>query len=303
MKHAGRIALLGVIFFTAGVGAGAADDVVIEHGKTRVTQSDLRRSIAQTVPDRQQALVYADRRRLSQHAGNFFTVRKLAEMAQERGLTEDELWRVEEARMRTLSQLQLDHMVEQVPQPAYEDLARETYRAYPERFHTDEAVRVEHVLVSAKERGEDEARKLAQKVLELARSGRDFGELVSEYSEDPSASKNGGDLGFFTKNQFVKPFEDAAFSLTEQGELAGPIATPFGFHVIQFVARRDAGLLPFEEIKESLIAAERDAFRTRTVNEIIEKIANLDGVKTNYEALMMLHKPIDRSNRAEPAQR
>lgn len=279
-----------------------ADEIVIEQGNTKVTQSDLRRSIEAMVPARQLGVFYADRRRLSQHAGNFFTVRKLAEMAQERTLSEDELWRVEEARARALSQAQLDYMVSQAPQPDFEKLALETYRAYPERFHSDEAVRVAHVLIGTKDRAEEAAQLRAQEVYELAKSGRDFAELVAEYSDDPSSVRNGGDLGFFSRNKMVKPFEEAAFGLAAEGEITGPIQSPFGFHIIKFIDRREAGLRPFEEIKESLIAAERDAFRTRVVNEIVEKIANLDGVKTNYEALMSLHRPIERGGKAERAQ-
>lgn len=270
-----------------------ADDVVIEHGRTKVTQSDLRRSIEATIPARQIGVFYADRRRLSQHAGNFFAVRKLAEMAEERGLTDEEQWRADEARARALSQIQLEYLVNQRQQPDYEQLAVETYRAHPERYHSQESVRVEHVLVGTRERSEEEAEARANEVYELAHSDRDFRELVAEYSDDPSAAQNGGDLGFFARNQMVKPFEDAAFAMEKPGQIVGPVKTPFGFHVLKFVERRPAGLRPFEEVKDAIIAAERDQYRARVVNEVIEEIANLEGVSTNYDALMSLHRPID----------
>lgn len=296
MKRTCRMVALGVLVLATSTGA-FSDEIVIEHGETRVTQSDLRRSIEQMIPARQLGAFYADRRRLSQHAGNFFTVRKLAEMAEARGLSEEEQWRVEEARARALSQAQLDYMVSQAPQPDFEKLALETYRAYPERFHSEEAVRVEHILIATKDRGEEEAKKQALEVYELANSGRVFAELAAEYSEDPASARNAGDLGFFTRDQMVKPFEEAAFRLTEPGQIAGPVQTPFGFHIIKFVDRRPAGLRPFEEVKDSIIATERDAFRTRAVNEIIGQIAGLEGVKTNYDALMSLHNPIELGGR------
>jgi peptidyl-prolyl cis-trans isomerase SurA len=58
-------------------------------------------------------------------------------------------------------------------------------------------------------------------------------------SQDPSASKNGGDLGYFTALQMVYAFEDAAFN-TEIGEVSMPIRTQFGFHIIKVSDKREA---------------------------------------------------------------
>jgi hypothetical protein len=63
--------------------------------------------------------------------------------------------------------------------------------------------------------------------------------------------------------------------------------------VVRFEDRREAGLLPFEEVKERLIAKHREEFRTRIVNREIERIGSLEGVETNYEALISLYRPID----------
>ena len=56
--------------------------------------------------------------------------------------------------------------------------------------------------------------------------------MAREYTEDPSGTETGGDLGWFGRNRMVKPFEDAAFGL-EKGAVSDPVRTSFGFHLIK----------------------------------------------------------------------
>lgn len=268
--------------------------VVMAHGKTRITLGDIRHTIESNVPPDKLRLFYADRKRISQHAGNVFVVHKLAEEAAARKLTPAEQRRVDEARIRVLSQIQLDHIVAQEKQPDYEAVAREQWQAHPERYQAPEAVHASHVLIAAGDKRDDAAALArAEEVLAKARAGADFAALAKEYSDDPSAANNSGDMGFFQRGQMVKPFEDAAFALTTPGEFAGPVKTQFGYHIIRFEARRAAGVQPFEAVKDGLIAKQQGEFRTRIVNREIERIGTLDGVKTDYEALMSLYQPAD----------
>jgi peptidyl-prolyl cis-trans isomerase C len=89
-------------------------------------------------------------------------------------------------------------------------------------------VKASHILVSSLEE--------ANKVISELKDGKDFGELARRYSKCPSG-KEGGDLGFFSKGQMVKEFEDAAFSL-EVGAVSGPVKTQFGYHVIKVTGKR-----------------------------------------------------------------
>lgn len=270
-----------------------ADDVVITHGDTKVTVDDLRRSIEQGIPRSKRARFFADRQRLSQHAGSYFVIRKLAEEARERELSEDEQWRLQEATNRALSQIQLDYLVTNARQPDFEQLAREAYLAHPDRYQQEESIRVRHILVSTRERPRDEAHARAEEVASLARQAdADFEALAMEYSDDPSLTENRGDLGFFSRGRMVKQFEDAAFALNEVGDIAGPVESPFGFHVIRLLDRKEPVVRPFDEVKADIVDQQRTKFRDLVVNEEIARIGSLDGAEVDYEALMTLYQPL-----------
>lgn len=68
-------------------------------------------------------------------------------------------------------------------------------------------------------------------------NGEDFAELAKIYSEDLGSAKLGGEIGFMKKGDLVPPYESAALKL-KPGELSGIVESDFGFHLIQFIARK-----------------------------------------------------------------
>ncbi len=96
-------------------------------------------------------------------------------------------------------------------------------------------VRAQHILIRPKDesgKSNDDARKLAEDILKMAKSGQDFSELAKKYSMDPGNAKNGGDLGFFKKGSMVKEFDDAVFAL-KPGQVSNLVKTQFGYHIIK----------------------------------------------------------------------
>jgi parvulin-like peptidyl-prolyl isomerase len=81
------------------------------------------------------------------------------------------------------------------------------------------------------------ARQKAEDLLKRVRAGEDFAALATQFSEDPGSKEKGGDLGWFSRGEMVKEFEDAAFALKE-GEVSGIVESPFGFHIIKVEERR-----------------------------------------------------------------
>ena len=101
-----------------------------------------------------------------------------------------------------------------------------------------------HILVETEE--------LAQEILELAQGGDDFAALAMEHSTGPSGP-NGGQLGWFGEGQMVRPFEAAVVAM-ETGEVAGPVQTQFGWHIIKLNEMRDTAVPSLDEVRDDLIA-------------------------------------------------
>jgi peptidyl-prolyl cis-trans isomerase C len=90
-------------------------------------------------------------------------------------------------------------------------------------------IRASHILVKTEEE--------AKQVLEILEQGnKTFEQIAEERSSCPS-KKNGGDLGFFGKQQMVREFENAAFNL-KVGEVSQPVKTQFGWHIIKLTDKR-----------------------------------------------------------------
>ncbi|HXO66294.1 MAG TPA: peptidylprolyl isomerase [Steroidobacteraceae bacterium] len=128
------------------------------------------------------------------------------------------------------------------------------------RLMTPERRRARHILITGP--NDAAALKEAQDVLAQARAGKDFSELAGKYSKDPGSARNGGDLGWADRSSFVGPFADALFSM-KAGEIAGPVKTQYGYHIIRLDAIQAAAGKTFEEARAQL---ETDVRRDRATD-------------------------------------
>ena len=130
----------------------------------------------------------------------------------------------------------------------------------------EETVRASHILLRSAEDNEDMRNQLVD-IGNRIRSGEaDFAEMARQYSEDASASQ-GGDLGWFGPGRMVEPFEDAAFA-ADVNEVAGPVKSEFGYHLIHVTARAE------NEVRIADLALEIDA-NVATLNQIQEELDDL----------------------------
>ena len=106
-----------------------------------------------------------------------------------------------------------------------------------------EEIRASHILLKTEE--------AAKAVIAELAAGADFAATAKARSTGPSAS-NGGDLGFFGKDQMVKAFAEAAFALETGAVTQTPVKTQFGWHVIKQVERRQMAPPSFEESLDKL---------------------------------------------------
>jgi peptidyl-prolyl cis-trans isomerase C len=129
--------------------------------------------------------------------------------------------------------LQTQQLQQQMAESAEEPTSAEV----EEYSKENRRIRAQHILLradqNASESKVDSARQAAAALIDSAEAGADFDALARRHSEGPSASQ-GGDLGFFTKDQMVDEFSEAAFALADSGDIAPePVRTRFGFHVIR----------------------------------------------------------------------
>ena len=117
-----------------------------------------------------------------------------------------------------------------------EELKKESY----ERLKYE--VKASHILVNCGEKASPEdTLKAYKKALEYRKMAlsKGFETIAKQYSEDPSAKQNGGNLGYFTAFYMVYPFEKAAYD-TKVGDISMPIRTRFGYHLIKVDDKRPA---------------------------------------------------------------
>lgn len=116
-----------------------------------------------------------------------------------------------------------------------------------------------HILVKS----EDEAKT----IIESLAKGTKFEELAKQ-SVDPGSKENGGDLGWASAGNFVKPFSDALTSLTKGKHTEAPVKSEFGYHVIQLDDTRPLNTPPFEEIQPRLV----QQAQSEQINKMVEAL-------------------------------
>jgi parvulin-like peptidyl-prolyl isomerase len=149
-----------------------------------------------------------------------------------------------------------------------EDEIKSYYKENNENYQEPEKRKIQYVLFKANPSQEDTLQTLydIEDILEDIKQGADFETTASEVSEDEGTKEKGGDLGFFGRGSMVKPFEDAAFA-AKPGDIVGPVETPFGFHLIQVLAKK-------KENGEEKVHARHILLRIKTSVETYDDIRN-----------------------------
>jgi peptidyl-prolyl cis-trans isomerase C len=177
-------------------------------------------------------------------------VRILAERARQEGLDKDPglAMQVKYFPMAILREALLKDLQAKVK--ISDEEIQEFYQKHQSEF---DQVRARHILFSTRPPqspdGDKPAatpdpaavRRTAEDVLKRVKAGEDFAQLAKEFSEDPGSKEQGGDLGFFGKDQMTPKFEEAAFGL-QPDQISDIVETPFGLHIIKVEERRTAVL-------------------------------------------------------------
>lgn len=155
--------------------------------------------------------------------------------------------------------------------------AQKYYEENMDKFRYPQRVRASHILISAhpeqliaqiKKDNNDISEEDVQKKLEetmkerfekakklqeeLKKAPSTFAKVAKEHSQDSASAINGGDLGFFAREEMVEPFANVAFSI-QPTVISEVVQTPYGYHIIMVTDRAEAGVLTFDQTKNDII--------------------------------------------------
>jgi peptidyl-prolyl cis-trans isomerase C len=142
-----------------------------------------------------------------------------------------------------------------------------------------EQVDARHILVASQAQ--------AQQIIDQLNKGADFAKLAQKYSIDPGA-KNGGELGWFSQDQMVKPFADAAFALKPGTYTKTPVQTQFGWHIILSEGQRTAPPPKLADVQQQIRQELGNAAIEQTLKsvraDVKVQVFNPDGSPTTPDA-------------------
>ena len=162
--------------------------------------------------------------------------------------------------------------------------AEEVKRAYDEGMQRNQWGKAEerqasHILITTKpdapEAEKQAARARADAIAaQVRKAPAKFAEIARKESQDPGSAAQGGDLGFFGRGSMVKPFEDAVFA-AKKGDILGPVASEFGFHVIRVTDIKPAQVKSLADATPELEAVLKKQVAQRKYAESAEQFSNL----------------------------
>lgn len=226
---------------------------VAKIGSKSFTDADLKVLVG-NIPEGQKQQINGDDAVKARMVDNMVVEELFVQEAEKTGISKDKEFQqsLDRARRQLLTQRYLARNV----QPKITDANTKAFFDKNKLRYSQDEVRAYHVLLAT----EAEAKEVYTK----AKAGEDFEVLAKKFSKDPSAAQNMGDLGFFTRSRMVPQFADAAFSM-KAGEISQPVKSPFGFHVIKVVEKKDGKPVKFDEVKDQV----RGDLQNESINDLI----------------------------------
>jgi peptidyl-prolyl cis-trans isomerase C len=220
----------------AGVPARAADDPVLAKvNGAEIRQSDVALAEEELAP----SLAQMDPATKKDNVLSFLIDLKIVSKAAE----DKKLENTDDFKKRlafTRSRLLMDNLLATEGKAATtDDAMKKVYEEASKQITGEQEVHARHILVES----EDDAKAVKAEL----DKGADFAEIAKKKSKDPGAA-DGGDLGFFTKEQMVPEFSAVAFTL-EPGKISDPVKSQFGWHIIKVEEKRSRQAPGFDQVK------------------------------------------------------
>lgn len=185
--------------------------------------------------------------------------------------------------------------------------AMKFYKDNADKFKNPDKVRASHILVSAnyeelkaKLAATPEGKKMSDSELDAAvkkemadkkakadklfaeakKNPSEFAKLAKENSDDTVSAKEGGDLGFFAKEEMVEAFSNKAFSM-KPNTISEVIQTPYGYHIILVTDRQKAGVEPFDKVKSEIKEFLTNQEKVKVLQQYVDTLKNKAKIEYN----------------------
>ena len=246
--------------------AAQTDPVVAKVNGTDIRESDLAAAEADIGSQLPPMAPEAKKDYLITYVGDMILVSKAAE-AKKLGDTDEFKKKLALARTKLLMEALLQ---DEAKSAVTDEAMKKVYADAIKEVGNEQEVSARHILVES----EDDAKAISADL----KKGGDFAAIAKEKSKDPGSKDSGGDLGFFTKDQMVPEFAEAAFKL-DKGQVSDPVKSQFGWHVIRVDDKRTKEPPTFEQVKdqsENFVQrkAQADLIQKLRADAKIEKIGD-----------------------------
>ena len=268
---------------TAGIDAPmatpSADQVIVRVGERTITRTSLDMGIKRLSQKRRQK---ATDKQMASVVDQLVEQTLFAEEARAMGLDKDEnvQFLIQDTVDKMLANLYVRRHVLPAVQVSEADIAV-YYKSHTTLWRRSETVCARHILLRVNPMATaQEVTVVESRALEIKRkleAGEDFARLAENFSQDTGTKKNGGDLGFFTRKGKVAVISDAVFAM-QPGEISEPVRSSVGYHILQMIERRQAGVKPLEEVSgeiRSRLLREKQMTAAKAVRKRLEKKFNL----------------------------
>ncbi len=175
------------------------------------------------------------------------------------------------------------------------------------RFQTPEERRASHILIPAAAAASPEEKTKAKAQAgdlfkQVKANPKKFGELAAKFSKDPGSAEKGGDLGFFRRGLMAKPFDETVFSM-KVGDIAGPVETQYGYHIIRLDAIKAVQTTPLDAVRAQIVEEIRKPKVAKAFAEAADNFNNIvyeqfDNLQPAVDALKLTLQKSDWISRA-----
>ena len=241
-----------------------SDPVVAKVNGVEIKESDLKAAEEDIGAQLPPMAPEAKKEYLITYVSDMILVSKAAE-AKKLGDTADFKRKLANARTKLLMEALLQN---EAKAAVTDDAMKKVYADAIKDVGSEQDVSARHILVES----EDDAKKVAADL----NGGGDFVAIAKERSKDPGSKDQGGDLGFFGKDQMVPEFAEAAFKL-EKGQTSDPVKSQFGWHIIRVDDTRTKQPPSFDQVKDQIESyvqrkAQADLIQKLRTEAKIEKV-------------------------------